>query len=52
MLPQGVRCAATPRATIEPMFALTPIHPTISAATWKGRLRNARYANDSTIAAM
>jgi len=52
MFPHGVRPAAIPRATIDRPFAASPVVPTTVAAAWNDVLRNARYANESTIAAM
>src|SRR6478736_9671998 len=52
MLPHGVRPAAIPRPTIDRPFATRPAVPTTTAAVWNEVLRKARYANDSTIAAM
>jgi len=51
MLPQGVRPAAAPRATIDTPLATSPAMPIVVAAMWSPFRRNARYANDSSIAA-
>src|SRR4051812_21210990 len=52
MLPHGVRPAAMPRVTIDTPLATNPTTPITVATVWSRSLRNARYANDVTIAAM
>src|SRR5687768_11788756 len=48
MLPQGTRCAATPRATIDTTLAVAPAIATTRATFQNSSRRAARYAKDRT----